>query len=156
MRFFRAQLKRQAGIAALVALVALTIFAPLPAWGAHQVERQVTVTARSFAFEPETVRVNRGDTVVIRLESADVVHGLFVDGYEVSALAEPGRPSELRFVANRPGAFRMRCSISCGNMHPFMIGKLVVGPNLLWLRAIAATLVTVAGALVLFWNRKSV
>ena len=38
-------------------------------------------------------------------------------------------------------------------MHPFMIGKLVVGPNLMWLRSIAAVLVTAAGAAVLFWRR---
>lgn len=145
----RSKIKRWGGVAALTALVALTLFAPLPAWGAAPQERQITVTARSFAFDPGTVRVNRGDTVVIRLESTDVVHGLFVDGYEVSTTAEPGRPAELRFVADRPGAFRMRCSISCGNMHPFMIGKLVVGPNVTWLRAIAATLITAVGAVVL-------
>jgi heme/copper-type cytochrome/quinol oxidase subunit 2 len=146
----RSKVQRWGGLVALVALVALTIFAPLPAFGAAPEERRVTINARSFAFEPGTVRVNRGDTVVIRLESSDVVHGLFVDGYEVSAVAEPGRPAELRFVADQPGAFRMRCSISCGNMHPFMIGKLVVGPNVTWLRAVAATLLTVIGAVVLF------
>lgn len=149
----RSKIQRWGGMLALAALVALTLFAPLPAWGAAPDVRHITVNARSFAFEPGTVRVNRGDTVVIRLESSDVVHGLFVDGYEVSAVAEPGRPAELRFVADQPGAFRMRCSISCGNMHPFMIGKLVVGPNVTWLRAVAATLITVIGAIVLFRNR---
>lgn len=149
----RSKIQRWGGVLALAALVALTLFAPLPAWGAAPDVRHITVNARSFAFEPGTVRVNRGDTVVIRLESSDVVHGLFVDGYEVSAVAEPGRPAELRFVADQPGAFRMRCSISCGNMHPFMIGKLVVGPNVTWLRAVAATLITVIGAIVLFRNR---
>jgi heme/copper-type cytochrome/quinol oxidase subunit 2 len=149
----RSKVQRWGGLVALVALVALTIFAPLPVFGAAPEERRLTINARSFAFEPGTVRVNRGDTVVIRLESSDVVHGLFVDGYEVSAVAEPGRPAELRFVADQPGAFRMRCSISCGNMHPFMIGKLVVGPNVTWLRAVAATLLTAVGAVVLFRNR---
>jgi hypothetical protein len=47
----------------------------------------------------------------------------------------------------------MRCSISCGNMHPFMIGKLVVGPNDIWLRAAAATLITTVGAVALFRKR---
>lgn len=150
----RLQLRRWGAAAALAALVALTLFAPLPAWGAAPEERRITVNARSFAFEPGTVRVNRGDTVIIRLESSDVVHGLFVDGYEVSALAEPGRPGELRFTADRAGAFRMRCSISCGNMHPFMIGKLVVGPNLTWLRAALATLVTAVGMLIVFGTRR--
>jgi heme/copper-type cytochrome/quinol oxidase subunit 2 len=136
-----------------IALVLAALLVPLPVMGAVPQERHITVSARSFAFEPGTVRVNRGDTVIISLESTDVVHGLYLDGYGVSAQAEPGRPGQLRFVADRRGAFRFRCNVACGSLHPFMIGKLVVGPNLTWLRALAATLITAAGAMVLFWKR---
>jgi heme/copper-type cytochrome/quinol oxidase subunit 2 len=137
-------------------LVLLTLLAPLPAAlavGAAPQERQVTISARSFAFEPGTVHVNRGDTVIVNLESTDVVHGLYVDGYGLATQAEPGRPGQLTFVADRSGAFRFRCNVACGNLHPFMIGKLVVDPNLTWLRAIAATLITAVGALAFFWVR---
>ncbi len=129
----------------------LVLLAPIPLQAAPQ-ERRISISARSFAYEPGTVRVNQGDTVVIDLESTDVVHGLYVDGYGVSAQAEPGRPAQLTFVANRTGAFRFRCNVSCGSLHPFMIGKLVVGPNLTWLRAVAATLITAAGAMLFFWQ----
>ena len=135
-----------------LALVALALLAPLPVMGAAPQDRHVTISARSFAFEPGTVRVNRGDTVIVNLESTDVVHGLYVDGYGVATQAEPGRPGQLTFVADRGGAFRFRCNVACGNLHPFMIGKLVVGPNLTWLRAIAATLITAVGALAVFWK----
>jgi heme/copper-type cytochrome/quinol oxidase subunit 2 len=137
----------------LVLVAALVLVVPLPVQGAAPAERHITIRARSYAFDPGTIRVNRGDTVVIRLESDDVVHGLYVDGYAVRTEAEPGRPGELRFVAGRSGAFRIRCAVACGNLHPFMIGKLVVGPNVTWLRAVVATLVTAAAALVLFWKR---
>ena len=139
-----------------IALVLLVLLAPLPVMGAVPQERHITVAAHNFAFEPGTVRVNRGDTLVIDLESADVVHGLYLDGYDVSTQAEPGRPGQLRFVADRDGAFRFRCNVACGNLHPFMIGKLVVGPNLTWLRAIAATVLTAAGAMLVFWPRRPV
>ncbi len=135
-----------------LALVLLALLAPLPVRGATPQERSITIAARSFAFEPGTVRVNRGDTVFVNLESADVVHGLYVDGYGVSTLAEPGRPGQLTFVADRSGAFRFRCNVACGSLHPFMIGKLVVEPNLTWLRAVAAALITAAGALIIFWK----
>jgi heme/copper-type cytochrome/quinol oxidase subunit 2 len=135
-----------------LALVALALLAPLPVMGAAPQDRYVTISARSFAFEPGTVRVNRGDTVIVNLESTDVVHGLYLDGYGVATQAEPGRPGQLTFVADRGGAFRFRCNVACGNLHPFMIGKLVVGPNLTWLRAIAATLITAVGALAVFWK----
>jgi cytochrome c oxidase subunit II len=139
-----------------LSLVLLTLLAPLPtalAVGAAPQERHLNISARSFAFEPGTVRVNRGDTVIVNLESTDVVHGLYLDGYGISTQAEPGRPGQLTFVADRSGAFRFRCNVACGNLHPFMIGKLVVGPNLTWLRAIAATLITAVGALAVFWVR---
>jgi heme/copper-type cytochrome/quinol oxidase subunit 2 len=136
-----------------LALVLLTLLAPLPVTGAAPQERHVTISARSFAYEPGVVRVNRGDTVVVDLESTDVVHGLYLDGYGVSTQAEPGRPGQLTFIADRSGAFRFRCNVSCGNLHPFMIGKLVVGPNLTWWRAIAATLITAVGAIAIFWRR---
>jgi len=135
-----------------VAAVLLALLAPLPVAGAAPQERHITVTASRFAFEPGTVRVNRGDTVTIRLESTDVVHGLYVDGYGVSAQAEPGRPGLVRFVADRDGAFHFRCATPCGNLHPFMIGKLIINPNLTWLRAVAATLIAAAGAVVVFWK----
>jgi heme/copper-type cytochrome/quinol oxidase subunit 2 len=139
-----------------IALVLVALLAPLPAAlavGAAPQERRITISARSFAFEPGTVRVNRGDTVIVNLESTDVVHGLYLDGYGVSTQAEPGRPAQLTFVADRSGAFRFRCNVACGNLHPFMIGKLIVAPNLTWLRAIAATLITAIGAVVALWPR---
>jgi hypothetical protein len=34
-----------------------------------------------------------------------------------------------------------------------MIGKLVVGPNSTWMRAVAASLLATVGALAAFWRR---
>ncbi|MCC7355665.1 MAG: hypothetical protein IT330_18140 [Anaerolineae bacterium] len=141
------------------ALVLLALFVPIPSAGdaiplagAAPQDRELAITARSFAFEPGIVRVNRGDRVVIKLESADVVHGLYVDGYGVSVEAEPGRPGRLAFTADRAGTFRMRCSVTCGSLHPFMIGKLEIGPNLLWARVAIATVITAFGTLATFWR----
>jgi heme/copper-type cytochrome/quinol oxidase subunit 2 len=133
-------------------LVLVALLAPIPLAGPAPQERHVNVSARTFEFNPSIVRVNRGDTVLIKLQSEDVVHGLYVDGYGVSTQAEPGRPGELRFVADRAGAFHFRCAVPCGNLHPFMIGKLVVGPNLTWLRAVAASVIAAVGALAALWR----
>jgi len=135
------------------ALVLLALLAPLPVRGAAPQERRITVAASRFAFEPGTVRVNRGDAVTISLEATDVVHGLYLDGYEISTQAAPGQPGMVRFVADRDGAFHFRCAIPCGNLHPFMIGKLVVGPNLTWLRAVAASVLATIGVLATLWRR---
>ncbi len=133
-----------------LALILLALLAPLPIPSPAPQVRRIDVTARNFEYDPGTLHVNRGDTVLISLTSEDVMHGLYVDGYGFAAQAEPGQPGELSFVADRDGAFHIRCNVPCGSLHPFMIGKLVVGPNLPWVRAAAATLITALGSVVVF------
>jgi heme/copper-type cytochrome/quinol oxidase subunit 2 len=104
-------------------------FAPLPVQPIAPQERTFRIEAGQFAYSPSELKVNPGDTVNIQLVSTDVVHGLYVDSYDISVEADPGQTATLTFVANKPGAFRLRCNVTCGAMHPFMIGKLSVGTN---------------------------
>ena len=123
------------------------VLLPLPAGAAPNFDRTIRVEASSFAYEPATISINRGDRIILELASTDVVHGLYIDGYDLELISEPGQTARLTFVANRAGSFRMRCSVTCGDLHPFMIGKLRVGQNELLWRAgglsIFAVLVTV-------------
>ncbi len=77
-----------------------------------------------------------------------MVHGLYLDGYDLEIRTDPGQISELSFTADKAGSFRFRCSVTCGDLHPFMIGKLQVGPNqLMWRGAGLAVLAALAGVL---------
>ena len=140
----------------LIALAALLVaFAPLPAREAtHTTTRVVRVEASQFSYSPSVITVNRGDTVTIELVSTDVVHGLYVDSYGVSVEADPGQSKTLTFIANRSGSFRIRCNITCGAMHPFMIGKLNVGENMALMRSIGFLLIGTVG-MVLFRRSSS-
>lgn len=104
-------------------------FAPLPALPVAPQERTFQIEAQQFAYSPSEMHVNPGDTVTIQLLSTDVVHGLYIDGYGVSVEADPGQTTTITFVADKPGSFRFRCNITCGAIHPFMIGKFSVGSN---------------------------
>jgi heme/copper-type cytochrome/quinol oxidase subunit 2 len=129
----------------LGALAALVIIAaPVPPQLRKPVERQVSVEAASFAFTPAVIRVNRGDRVTLDLIATDMVHGLYLDGYGIDVTAEPGKTETLTFVADRAGTFRFRCSVTCGALHPFMIGRLHVGSNTLLWRASALALLAIA------------
>lgn len=92
-------------------------------------EKLFEIKAKSFAFAPDVIQVNEGDLVRIRLISKDVHHGLYLDGYEIQTSALPGQEGTLTFVANKTGRFTFRCSVTCGEFHPYMVGYLVVEPN---------------------------
>ena len=124
-------------------------FAPLPVQPIAPQERTFRLDARQFAYSPSELKVNIGDTVTIQLVSTDAVHGLYVDGYDVSVEADPGQTQTLTFVADKPGSFRFRCNVTCGAMHPFMIGKLTVGTNEWLFRSIALSTIAVLGVTVL-------
>ena len=129
-------------------LALVTLLLPLPVAAGMPAEHHVRLDARMFAYTPGRVRVGLGDRVTITLVSEDVVHGVYVDGYDVDIRAEPGKPAEASFVANRLGKYRFRCSVSCGAMHPFMIGELIVGPNMPFWRAATALLIVAVGSVV--------
>jgi len=132
--------------AALAGLALLVLFLPIPVNATTPVERTFHIQASQFAYSPAVLSVNPGDRVTIELLATDVVHGLSIDGYNLETTADPGQAARLTFVADRQGSFRFRCTVTCGNMHPFMIGKLQVGRNdLLWRGALLAGLVLIAG-----------
>jgi plastocyanin len=133
---------------ALLAMAGLVVaFAPLPVPSITPQERTFRIEARQFAYSPSGLKVNAGDTVTIQLVSTDVVHGLYVDDYDASVEADPGQTASLTFVADKPGSFRFRCNVTCGAMHPFMIGKLIVGKNDLFIRSIGLAALAVVGVM---------
>ncbi len=130
----------------LLAATLMIIVAPVPRRRTAPADRSIMVEASTFSFTPSTLTVNPGDRVTLELRSTDVVHGLYLDHYGISVAVDPGQVATLSFVADRPGSFRFRCSVPCGDIHPFMIGRLRVGPNWLLIRAIVLTLVVAAWA----------
>ncbi len=134
--------------AVLLSAILLVLLAPLPLARTEPEERTFHIKASQFSFSPGTVVVNPGDRVTLEVEAIDMVHGIYVDGYGLSVTADPGQTARLTFVADRAGSFRFRCSVACGDLHPFMIGRLRVGPNQLLIRAVAAMAVVIAWGLV--------
>jgi heme/copper-type cytochrome/quinol oxidase subunit 2 len=129
-------------------------------------ERSFTITAEKYAYDPPVIRVNRGDRIHVRLVAKDNTHGFYLEGYDLEAKARPEndtfwtrKPSqggdfkeveEISFVASRPGKFRYRCSITCGYMHPFMQGELIVHPNYLYSTSVGLSVGMAFGMLLLF------
>lgn len=139
IRFKRSWLPLLLGIAGGVISIFVGMKTPSP------VNRHISIKARQYAYEPAKLEVNKGDTLHIRLTSLDVVHGFYLEGYDTDAEIFPGKKmfkvrklsegyywrdtDELTIVADKSGKFRYRCSHTCGSMHPFMQGELIVAPN---------------------------
>lgn len=122
-------------------LAAFFLSAPVSFPRSEPVERYFRIDAGQFAYSPAVLRVNPGDSVTIDLVATDVVHGLYIDEYALEVSADPGQTARLTFTADKTGLFRFRCPVPCGQLHPFMIGKIQVGPNLLFWRAILLALI---------------
>ena len=133
--------------------------------------RDFDVVARKYAYDPPILTVNQGDEIHIRFASRDVIHGFYLEGYDLDAIADPGKsgfrlrhPSqtgefspvqEMVFKADKRGKFRYRCSMTCGYMHPFMMGVLLVQPNTLFGSASGLMLGLLMGGFLLAWPKPS-
>ncbi len=131
---------------AFAGLAAFILLFPIPAIPIAPQERTFQIEATTSQFSPALLKVNPGDQVNLELISMDVAHGLSIDSYGVDVHADPGQPGRLSFIADKAGIFRLRCSIPCGSMHPFITGQLTVGPNWPLVRALLISgLAVIAG-----------
>ena len=113
--------------------------------------RLVNVQAKRFEYMPNEITLQKGELVTLRLESLDVTHGLYLDGYGIDLKARPGMVGKATFVADKAGRFTFRCSETCGEFHPYMVGFVTVEPNKRWHVFVGATLgLGVLSALVVF------
>jgi len=110
---------------------------------------RISLEAKKYGYSSSRILVNKGDTVVLKPSSLDATHGFLLDGYPVEFIMRKGavflkynwedddgklqsdwdRVSEVEFTADKAGKFIFRCTQTCGNLHPFMTGELIVRPN---------------------------
>ena len=114
-------------------ILVLTVSATAAGAWARQVKddvdpvKTIDVIASQFKFEPATISVAEGDTVRLRLRSADRTHGIGIKAFRVKALIpKVGDAVTVEFVADRAGTFDITCSEYCGTGHRAMKGKLIV------------------------------
>ncbi len=99
----------------------------LKAGGDVEDVKTIDITASRFQFEPATISVGQGDTVRLRLHSADRSHAFAIKAFRVKALIPKGGETvTVEFVADQAGTFAFTCSEYCGTGHSGMKGTLVV------------------------------
>ena len=83
---------------------------------------------RGQSIEKPVIEVSKGDRVVFKLTSSDVVHGFSLKDFEVYLTdgIEPGKATYVTFTADKAGTFTFSCNAICGEMHQNMQGTLIV------------------------------
>ena len=88
--------------------------------------KEFTIIASQWKFDPNSITVNKGDTVRLKIISTDVAHGIAIPDYRINEYLSPGQTVNIEFTADRKGTFIFACSVSCGVGHTGMKGKLIV------------------------------
>ncbi len=88
--------------------------------------RMIRVSARRFVFEPNVIKLKKGEPVVFLLTTKDVFMGMNIPDFGVRSDIVPGKTMRLAFTPDKAGTFTFVCDVFCGDGHEEMHGTLVV------------------------------
>lgn len=92
-------------------------------------KRTVNYEAFRYAFSPDPLVVQGGETVVLKLKSRDVEHGMMIPEIDFNSTIPAKGIKTVSFKApTAPGKYPIFCSVYCGSGHGNMKGTLLVLP----------------------------
>lgn len=78
-------------------------------------------------WQPESIRVQAGERVKLRIHSPDVVHGFAIGRTDIGPVdVVPGKVTEIEFQIDEPGTYAFFCTRWCSTNHWRMRGTLEV------------------------------
>ncbi|NQU65035.1 MAG: hypothetical protein HQ517_12255 [SAR324 cluster bacterium] len=88
----------------------------------------VTFPGTSPDLKQPIIHVTKGDRVVLKLTSSDVIHGFSLKdfGVFINDGISPGKVKLVSFTADKVGTFVFTCNAICGAKHEQMKGIIVV------------------------------
>lgn len=89
-------------------------------------ERVIHITAKKFEFSPDSIKLKKGESVVLEISSEDRKHGFSLRTFGVRSDVLPGKVSRIRFTPDQTGKFTFSCDVFCGDGHEEMTGTVVV------------------------------
>jgi cytochrome c oxidase subunit 2 len=125
----------------IVPLLIVLAFAYMGAYSLGETRRVdpnalvVEVKARQFAwtFEyPEygivsnELHIPVNKQVLLKMQSADVIHSFWVPEFRVKQDVVPGRTTEYRITPTLIGDYKVRCAELCGSSHAYMESPVIV------------------------------
>ncbi len=103
-----------------LAVLALFAIAAVPAFA----QEALDVTASKRGYRPATLRVRKGETVRLRLKTADEEHCFAVDALRLEKRIQPGKVTVFELTPDKAGTFPVYCCLEPDN--ETMRGRLIV------------------------------
>lgn len=82
--------------------------------------REIQIDAKWFEFNPNEIRVARGDQVTLSINNIDVPHGITIPELGISG------NDVVTFTTEEKGEFLFYCNNFCGVDHDKMVGKIII------------------------------
>lgn len=117
------------GIAGSINVREVSKTAPFDAPGLRELapgRYEAVMTAQTFQFNPNEIRVPVGSKVTFKVTSKDVIHGFKIENTPINVMIVPGQISQVSTTFTKPGEYLIVCHEYCGAGHHAMFGKVIV------------------------------
>jgi cytochrome c oxidase subunit II len=112
-----------------VRLVPVIAALAIVTWSVAAADDPIAITASDWKFTPNTITLRVGVPTVLRLSSAEGVHGLQSDELGISqTVIVPGKETDVTLAPKKPGTYVLHCSVPCGSGHQNMTLTINVEP----------------------------
>lgn len=83
----------------------------------------LTISATNWQFDQAEYTVPLGSTMTVRLDNAQGLHGIAIDGLGIEL---QGATLEQEVTFDQPGEYKIVCTVLCGQGHGDMVSTLIV------------------------------
>jgi cytochrome c oxidase subunit 2 len=94
--------------------------------GASDNPKVIDITAKKFEFTPSEITLKKGEPVILRLTSADRVHGFMAKPLKIDTDIPNDKGKDVAVTPDTAGDFTMICDHYCGTGHGGMKMKVTV------------------------------
>ena len=86
----------------------------------------IEITAKKFEFTPAEITLKKGEPVILRLTSADRVHGFMSKPLKIDTDISADKTTDVSVTPESAGAYTVICDHYCGTGHGNMKMKVTV------------------------------
>ncbi len=88
--------------------------------------KEFAITASKGRYTPDTLQVNKGDTVRLILYASDSNHGFVLPPFGINEFLEENHYKTIEFVADKDGTYRFFSNVYAGPKTKEMFGTFIV------------------------------